>query len=246
MNIDIKNTKESISMKKSESKESYLFENRSDIIYSSSSDDVGQYTVNNWLPQHEKILKSWKAKCFVNMWLQNKSRYYYSFIQNLLTYPIIIITSCSGAVLFSYQYITINYVVSILSLISGILMAVMRQMKPEELEHEFSLTTRKYQTLIRKIDTILDVSPEMRKITPETCIERVTYEMDLIINSQLYPPAKIVKDFEKTFGNIHEILYGQDIIELLKRDLQNRKLVRKQLGSNDNIHNPFIKVTRDK
>lgn len=192
-----------------------------------------------WLPQHEHILKSWKAKCFVNMWLQSKSRYYYAFIQNILTYPIIIITSCSGAVLFSYQFVTINYIVGILSLIAGILMAVMRQLKPEELGHTFSMTMRKYQTLIRKIDTILDVPPHMRKMTPESCIDKITYEIDSIIDSQLYPPIQIVWEFEKTFGNLHEILYGQDIIELLKRDLENRKMIRKQLNGNENVHNPF-------
>lgn len=201
--------------------------------------DLNKNSKSVWLPQHEDILKSWKAKCFVNMWLQNKSRYYYTSIQNLLTYPIIIITSCSGAVLFSYDYITINYVVGVLSLLAGVLMAIMRQLKPEELEHAYSKTTRKYQTLIRKIDTVLDVTPEMRKQTPEIFLERITYDIDYIINSQLYPPYKIVREFERLFGNLHEVLYGQDIIELLKRDLENRKLIRKQLGDLDNVHNPF-------
>jgi hypothetical protein len=43
------------------------------------------------------------------------------------------------------------------------------------------------------------------------------------------PPNFVIKRFEKRFGNLHEILYGQDIIELLKRDMQHKKAIRKQL-----------------
>ena len=188
-----------------------------------------------WLLQHEEILKAWKAKCFVNMWLQSRSKYYYRTIQNYLSYPVIIISSCSGVALFSIQQTYINYVVGGLSLVSGVLIAVMRQLRPEELEHSYSTTTKKYQTLIRKIDTILDVPSEMRKRSPEQCIERVTIEIDAIVESQLYPPLQVVKAFERTFGNLHEILYGQDIIELLKKDLENRKAIKNQMnGLNKN------------
>lgn len=187
---------------------------------------------SEWLPQHDSILKSWKAKCFVYMWLQNYSGYYYNFLNNLLCYPVIILSSCTSATIFSVQLTEqafIKYILGIASLISALFMAIIRQMKPDELNNIFSSTTKKYQIIIRKIDIVLDLSTDMRRENPEVFIEKLSNEIDNIMQLQLIPPSFVISKFERRFGNLHEILYGQDIIELLKRDMQHKKAIQKQL-----------------
>lgn len=67
----------------------------------------------DWKEQHENILKEWKMKCFVNMWLQDASAYYYLNIHNWLTYPVIIITSLSSAALFATDNEVMKYIVGV-------------------------------------------------------------------------------------------------------------------------------------
>lgn len=191
-------------------------------------------TTHKWLPQHEEILKTWKSKCFVNMWLQNKSCYYYALLHNVLSYPIIILSACSSAALFSIDQCKeesayIKYFMAVLSLVSGLLIAIIRQLKPDELSLCFSTTMKKYQLIIRKIDTILDLSPKMRIESPEIVIERLCVEIEAISQNQLYPPSLVIQQFQRKFGNVHEILYGQDIIELLRKDLENRRVIKKEI-----------------
>lgn len=187
----------------------------------------------DWVDQHETILKSWKARCFVNMWLQRKSAAYFNSVHTALSFPVIIISSFGGATLFSLKSVVMNYVIGVLSLLSGIFMAVIRQMKPGELSLAYSMTTKRYQVLIRKIDTTLDLTPDMRRMKGEDFIESVILDMDAIAETQLYPPSFVVAMFEKKFGSLHELLYGQDIIELLKKDLENRRTIKNELKTVD-------------
>lgn len=191
-----------------------------------------------WLEQHEQMLKSWKARCFVNMWLQKKSAYYFNVLHISLSYPVIIISSVGGATLFCVKSVLWNYVVGVLCIISGVFMAIIRQMKPGELCLAYSITTRKYQVLIRKIDTVLDLDAYMRKLTPEEFIESVILDMDAIAETQLYPPSFVVSKFEKKFGSLHELLYGKDIEELLRRDLEIRREIKNELSQVDKSMRP--------
>lgn len=211
-------------------------------LVESSAEDIRNIKLSpecepiDWTPQHDAILASWKAKCFVYMWLQNASSYYFSFMNNLLCYPVIILSSCTSATVFSVQVAQgfyMKYILGVISLLSALLMAIIRQMKPDEMNNSYSTTTRKYQIVIRKIDIMLDLSFSMRRENPEVFIERLNSEIDGISQLQLMPPSNVIKRFEKRFGNLHEILYGQDIIELLKRDMQHKKAIRKQLKTID-------------
>ena len=57
-----------------------------------------------WTTEYEVILKDWKAKLFVNMWLNLKTGYYYKRINDCLTYPVIAISSFCSATIFASNF----------------------------------------------------------------------------------------------------------------------------------------------
>lgn len=180
-----------------------------------------------WHHNHEQILREWKAKCFVNMWLNTASSYYYAKVHDILTYPVIIFSSITSATLFTGTHTDfVKYLVSALTLLTGILTVVMRQMRPGELYQEYSNIAKRYRALIRLIDTCLELPVELR-ILPDNFIEKVNSEMNVLNSSQLLPPLYVIRVFEKKFGSIDEKMFGEDIIELIQNELETRKMVRK-------------------
>lgn len=182
--------------------------------------------MSTWSEQHEAILKEWKAKCFVNLWLQDASAYYYTRMYNWLSYPIIIISSVSSAALFSSNNAFIKYIVGIMTLSSGVLTAITRQLKPGELHQQHASATRRYHNLIRSIDTCLSLTPPMRA-APDIFIEKTGTEIDNLATSMLDPPLKIIKTFEGKYGTLDRMLYGEDIVELMKIEMKANKMFKR-------------------
>lgn len=180
-----------------------------------------------WLESHEHILREWKAKCFVNLWLHTTSSYYYAKIHDLLTFPIIILSSVSSATLFTgITDDTVKYVISIITIFAGVLTVVTRQMRPGELYQEYSNLAKRYKSLIRMIDTCLELPMELR-IPADVFIERIKNEINTLSSSQLFPPLYVLKSFEKKFGSLEQKLFGEDIVEILNHDIKTRKLVKR-------------------
>lgn len=181
---------------------------------------------SEWTEAHEDILKEWKAKCFVNLWLQEKSSYYYVRLYNFLTYPIIFLTSTSSAALFSSNNLVLKYIAGVMTLTSGMLTAITRQLKPGELYQQHALTTRRYMNLLRNIDICLSLTIPMR-LSPAHFIDKIGLEIDNLASNQLDPPISVIRRFEKKYGPLDKMLYGEDIVELLKIELHANKMFRK-------------------
>lgn len=178
-----------------------------------------------WLDAHESILQGWKVSAFIDMWLQNKSADYYRTVENLVTFPVIILSSASSISLFAARYDWTKYLVSGANIIVGLLTAMGRQLQCNEKCQEHSSMAGKYQSLIRAIDTCLDLPKHMRP-NPNVLIEKLGSEIDGLSSSHLTPPYFVVKSFESTYGPIHQLMFGDDIIQLLKKDVKNRKIVK--------------------
>jgi len=184
-----------------------------------------------WREEHEEILRKWKARCFVNLWLCVASAYFYSVLHNWLSYPVIIMSSVSSAALFTNNNQMLKYVLGLVTLSCGIITCTMRHLKPGEIYQSHSSFAKKYLSLIRTVDTCLSLTINMRP-PPEIFLDRIGNELDMLEASQLDPPLLIVKRFEKKYGAMHRILYGDDIIELMKIELQASKLYNKIRTSN--------------
>jgi hypothetical protein len=182
-----------------------------------------------WQESHEHMLREWKAKSFINLWLQEMSSYYYARVHDILTFPVIVFSSLSSAALFSRsESELIKYMVSGLTILTGILTVVTRQMRPGELYQEYSIIAKRYKALIRTIDTCLDLPVEMRA-PPEAFTEKIKTEMNTLSSAQLSPPLFILRMFEKKFGSLEQKMFGEDIVEILQQDIQTRKNLKRVL-----------------
>lgn len=162
------------------------------------------------------LLLRWKTKLFVQLWLQEKSMYFYNNWNHLLSYSIILISTGSSATLFSTDNTTIKYVIGALTMVTGILTAVSRQMKPAEKYQEHLITTNKYHQLMRKIENYLTLKP--KEPSEDKFKEVIEEEINQLIQNQLTPPLNILRSFEKKYGSIDVMMYGNEIINLMIKD----------------------------
>lgn len=181
---------------------------------------------HRWTREYEKILKEWKARLFVSMWLQTSSSYFFMWINDILTYPVIVVSSVSSATLFSSSNNVARLIIAIFSIISVIITSMLIELRPGERQEQYMSTSRKYTTLIRNIDYCLAIPPHMRE-DPELFIDKVNIEMDNIIDQEDIAPIMVIRKFEKKFGNLDKLLYGEEIVDLIMEDIKTMKIANK-------------------
>jgi len=189
-----------------------------------------------WSHHHIQILKQWKAKAFVQLWLHDNSIYYYMFINNWMSYPIILISTVCSAVVLINDSVIMRIIIGAFSFVNAILTAVNRQLCPGSIMQEHFVMSKRYNNLIRNVDTCLCLTEAMRP-HPSVFIERVGMEIDNLANNTLTPPGYVVKKFEKIFGTLDRMLYGEHVFELLKLEMQTRKMVNNVRRKSEMIQN---------
>lgn len=202
-------------------------------------------TEYKWSPAHEHILKEWKAKAFAYLWLQTNSCYFHVSVYNWLAYVVIFASSFASATMFSLDTSRYNcgvvglggipvsvvqYLVGSISLMAAILTGVIRQLKPGEMYQQHASIAKRYHTLIRSIDACLSLTSQLRP-DPVTFIDKVGKELDNLANNQAEPPLSVVKKFEKIYGPLERILYGEDVVELWKLRYHTSKMEAKMKKS---------------
>jgi hypothetical protein len=199
-----------------------------------------EFQISSWTPAHEQILKEWKAKAFVYLWLQSNSCYYYVRLYNWLAYTVIVFSSFASATMFSITSSpdgctthllgvhigVVQYIIGTVSLVSALLTGVIRQLRPGEMYQQHATMSKRYHTLIRSIDVCLSLIDTLRP-DPAMFIERVGLELDNLANNQVDPPLRIIKLFEKTYGPLERILYGEDVVELWKLACNTSRIEKK-------------------
>jgi len=197
-----------------------------------------------WSYHHIQILKQWKAKAFVQLWLHDNSIYYYMFINNWMSYPIILISTTCSAVVLINDSVIMRIIIGVFSFINAILTAINRQLCPGSIMHEHFVMSKRYNNLIRNVDTCLCLTESMRP-HPSVFIERVGMEIDNLANNTLSPPQYVIKKFERIFGTLDRMLYGEHVFELLKLEMQNRKMVNNMRRKSELIQQHDIESSFD-
>jgi hypothetical protein len=135
-------------------------------------------------------------------------------------------------------------------MVSSILASLLRQVQPGELKQQHADVMRKYHFLITTIDACLSLTPNMRP-SPEIFIEKIGFNIDNLITTQIDPPLYVIYQFEKAFGDLDSLLYGEDIMELVKMEVTNNRMLSKYRTENDNTNDtiansgdlPVMKMT---
>lgn len=177
-----------------------------------------------WIHDYETIIKDWRAKAFVNMWLQLKSGYYYERINDLLTYPILVLSSVSGATIFTFDNHYTQLIIAYLSLLTVIVTGILVEVRPGEKATGHFACMRLYSSLIRNINYTISLPIELRP-EPIKYINNLNDEISNITENDMIIPLFVISWFERKFGNLDRLIYGQEIVNLIEEDIKQKSLL---------------------
>lgn len=170
-----------------------------------------------WITTHVDLLMAWKGQAFVHLWTQAATMYVYRRIYTLLSFPILIISSVTGTIVYS-NLPSIKYIISALSVLTAILTSLQRQVRPSERAQEHLAIVQKYSVLIRNINMTLNL-PEDQRPDPATFIHQIKLELDALANSQPDPLELVIYWFNRRFHvSFEKALYGDSLREIIRRD----------------------------
>ena len=178
-----------------------------------------QASPEQWSEEHMRVLTRWKSQAFVHMYLQEKSNYYFRMIYNSLTFPVILLSSISSATLFTSHSDAVKVFVASVSIVCACLAALQRQVRPAEHAAHHGNTAHRYQTLIHRIESCMKMVPNMRPDVRKF-VDKVRSELEMLLGTQNEPPRLVISSFEKRYGRIEGILYGDEIADMIAQSLR--------------------------
>lgn len=179
-----------------------------------------------WSEDHLRVLSRWKSQAFVHMYLQEKSNYYFRMIYNSLTFPVILLSSISSATLFTSEDYSIKIFVCVVSVLCACLAALQRQVRPAEYAAHHGNTAHRYQTLIHRIESCMNMVPNMRPDVRKF-IEKIRTDFEFLLGSQNEPPRYVISNFEKRYGRVEGILYGDEIADMIAQSLRAQAIYKR-------------------
>jgi hypothetical protein len=177
-----------------------------------------------WNEQLDAMLKKLKNRALVSMWLQSRASSWYQTMYNALSYPVILISCLSTAAIFSNgtsTELSVKFLSGSASILSALLTAITRQMRPAELAELHSSVARKYETIVRQIEMKLLMPYELR-VRPEFFFDKVRTELDSILETKVDPPTMVVWMFSRKYkASMEEILYGSELADIITEQARN-------------------------
>lgn len=188
-----------------------------------------------WCDKYDDLLKRWRKYCAIHMWLQMRSYYLYSTIDDWLTYPVILLSTASSIGIFSTPSTDCastgskieRYVMGSLALLAAVLASINKHNQSADKAYNYQERCREYQMLIRKINYILAQPYEDRNEVAEVVTE-IRGEIDKVTNQQRHPPRWIIRAFNQTHQELDTTLYEDlEQLEQIKKDsMQDTRQVR--------------------
>lgn len=173
-----------------------------------------------WDTDQEHILKKWKCQLFVHMYMQGEARAYYRVLYNWLSTPVILINTAASAAIFVTNREDIrNYVLLAMTLSAAVLATLSRSMQVAELYQQHGSVCIRYCSLLHDIENVLNMRVDLRP-SALSYIDKVKSDMDSIMSSQAEPPVHIVREFERTYGRIAGLFYGDDVVRVVLTNMR--------------------------
>ena len=123
---------------------------------------------NEWKEYHENILVDWADKAMCYRWLHSKSCNKYTFLRNLYTIPVIILSTLTGTANFALQRVPNEYQgyaqigIGSLNIIAGIITTISQFLKINELCESHRVSSISWDKFYRNIRVELVKSPNDR------------------------------------------------------------------------------------
>ena len=178
-----------------------------DIDYDLSGDE----DENEWKEYHENILVDWADKAMCYRWLHSKSCAKYTFLRNLYTIPVIILSTLTGTANFALQRVPNEYQgyaqigIGSLNIIAGIITTISQFLKINELCESHRVSSISWDKFYRNIRVELVKSPNDRT-NVSYIIKSCKDEFDRLMETSPIIDSSIIKKFNITFKTNSKLL----------------------------------------
>ena len=183
----------------------------------------------HWCPREEQLLVRWAEKAAGYRWLHNHARMYYKWLNDVLSYPCIIISSITGVGGFAVlnpseenmspnmkrNILIFQYTFAFLNVVVGILTSISKFNNSAGMMEAHSAMCVHYSKLYRNIDMELSLDVGHR----ENAIEFVTkqrQEYDRLLDEAPDIPSLSIYAFNKAFPdktNKPDVCNGLNVIQ---------------------------------
>ena len=172
-------------------------------------DDISRHkNAESWTSNQEMLIKIWADKAAGYRWLHNHSHLHFKYWENMMTYPIIILSCLSGIGGFSiitekpsmYEII-LQYIFSACNFFVAIFTSFQRiNTFPEKADHHLK-TAIQFSKYYRMIKLELCLDKELRSNSIDFCNE-CKNEYDRLTTTSPEIPIQIIEQFNKIYPNI--------------------------------------------
>lgn len=173
-----------------------------------------------WDTAQEHILKKWKCQLFVHMYMQAEARTYFRALYNWMSTPVILLnTSAAAAIFVSSRSDVKDYILLAMTLSAAILATLTRSMQVAELYQQHGSSCLRYSSLLHDIESVLNMRVDLRP-SALSYIDKVKSDMDNIMSAQAEPPEHVVRSFERAYGRVDGLLYGEDVVRVVLTNMR--------------------------
>jgi hypothetical protein len=181
-------------------------------------DDTQPYAV-------DKVLSKWKSQVFVHMRLQSLAHYHHTRTYNWLSYLTILFSGVTTASVIGSDSLGARYSSAILSMLIIVLTSLIRHIRPSECAQKHAESAQRFETLLQSMHSFKSLPSNLRAEDADF-IEQMKSTLDELITSQLDVPSHVITAYEKKFGPIDGILYGDDVICVVANNLRTQHMLR--------------------
>lgn len=172
----------------------------------------------------QNIVRRWKAQVFVYMRLHNRSYYYYLRMYDWLSYPVIILSGVSSGTVLGSCAPGTRYTSASLSILVIIFASLIRHIRPMELAQIHATSAQSFQVLLNGLQSFL-LMPRDLRMNDNEFVQSMKLSIDDLVTRQIDAPASVLRDYEKKYGAVEEILYGDDVVSVAINNAETRNWI---------------------
>lgn len=163
----------------------------------------------SWTSEQEYMLTVWSEKAAGYRWLHMQSHEYYKFMNNIFTYPIILLSSVlgmSGFALISYEKptfaeIVIEYVMAACNFLVAFLSSLQKVHRCSENSEQHYSAAVEYAKFYREIKMELVLDKNNRSYSVDFCRD-VKIQYDKLLTNSPDVPGHIISKFNRVFTDV--------------------------------------------
>jgi hypothetical protein len=183
----------------------------------------------SWTDKQEELIHIWAIKSAGYRWLHMRAHEYYTWVNNIFSYPIIVLSSMVGVGGFAMISpekptrfeLTLQYLFSICNMMIAILSSLHKFNRCSENSEQHHNSAIQYAKFYREIKMELTLEKKDRCNSIEFC-KNIKEKYDALLSNSLEIPRHIITEFNIIFTNVnHKPDVANGMFELERHDIEN-------------------------